>query len=105
MSDNKYKTPKWDTPEMNEWEDEFEEDKVDERVTTVGCRPSWSPCRPTHPIGCQPSWPPCFPRQCYPRHCYPRQCFPQHCYPRQCNPRLCYPRMCMPVKHRPCNPL
>lgn len=39
MSDN-YRHPKWDTPEMTDW------DNAPEQERAIGCRPSWSPCRP-----------------------------------------------------------
>lgn len=106
MPDDKYKSPKWEAPEMEDWDSDFEEEEFDERVTgNIGCRPSWSPCRPTQPIGCRPTWSPCRPRYCYPRYCYPRQCRPRYCRPRQCNPQSCYPRIGMSGPYRPCNPL
>ncbi|WP_021167151.1 hypothetical protein SOV_13980 [Sporomusa ovata DSM 2662] len=92
MSDDNYKNPKWEIPEMSKWDTDFEEEEFDDRITNVGCRPSWSPCQPTSA--------PCWPHHCFPRQCYPRQCRPRFCWPRQCQPR-----MCMPIAHRLCNPL
>jgi hypothetical protein len=98
MSAKKYKKPKWENPELNEWDDNYEEEESSERVTTVGCNPSYTPCRPHHPIGCYPTSTPCAPHMCYPRHCYPRHCYPWQCYPRSAThilvPRIC---ACLPV--------
>ena len=123
-----FKRPKWEEPEMMDWEDEWEDDRV--TYTTTGCfpstgkacspqcnpnfvvcsprcRPKCNPsCRPTcHPT-CNPTCSPtCRPRcnpSCYPT-CSPRNCFPYGCRPRCrpfCSPTACYPS-CRP---RMCNP-
>lgn len=76
--------PKWDHPEINEWDDE--ESSREYTNDRIACMPI-SGCWPRH----------CWPRPCSPRHCWPRQCWPQQCWPRhQCWPRPCSPHHCWP---------
>ena len=105
-----YNRPKWDEPEMIDWEERYDDDDWNEEEDDV--RDNDRPCSPLGvgvgigligAYGCYPRrqrYPRygCYPRQqCYPRYgCYPRQqCYPRYgCYPRQqCYPRHnCYPR-------------
>lgn len=78
--------PKWDHPEINEW-DEDEDSSREYTNDRIVCMPISTPCWPRQ----------CWPRPCSPRHCWPRQCWPQQCWPRhQCWPRPCSPHHCWP---------
>lgn len=77
--DDNDQRPKWDRPEIEDWDDEDDSDRESSN-DLIGCMPTGTPCFPQQQ---------CFPRQqCWPRPCWPRQ----QCWPRPCSPHQCWPR-------------
>lgn len=92
--DDQDRRPKWDRPEIDDWDDEEDFSRDDYTNDRIICMPTSTPCWPRQ-CWPRPCWPrQCAPRQCWPRqHCWPRQCWPrQHCWPRPCQPNQCWPR-------------
>ncbi len=107
----RHKPPKWEEPEMTDYEadspDPDDEDRVQENI---GCLPTATPCNPNCAPPCSPSscYPACNP-QCRPAcnpTCNPAcrpTCNPTTCFP-VCRPRFCQPRYCYPSCQPTCNP-